>query len=196
MLRVAAGSVVTMLLAASFAGAQVTSSPENWREDLGNIRNTLPSVHANLYFQTSQNSFQSAGATLDAEIPQLSDRQIIVRMAELIAMAGDAHTSLSLSANPTNFRIYPIRVQWFDDGLFVIAALPGSQRAIGKKVVSIDGRGIDDVYARIGQTISAENDPWRCRSMISPRSSSQPWMRIGWTDSFSTCETTRAVTPR
>ncbi|MBI4471605.1 MAG: hypothetical protein HY646_02985, partial [Acidobacteria bacterium] len=163
MLRVAAASVVTMLFAASFAGAQVTSSPENWREDLGIIRNTLPSVHANLYFQTSQNSFQSAGATLDAEIPQLSDRQIIVRMAELIAMVGDAHTSLSLSANPTNFRIYPIRVQWFDDGLFVIASLPGSQRAIGKKVVSIDGRGIDDVYARIGQTISAENDPWRRR---------------------------------
>jgi len=116
-----------------------------------------------LYFQIPRADFQAAAATLDQQIPQLSDQQIIVRLAELVALVGDAHTNIFLTQSQTGFRVLPIRVQWFDDGLFVIAALPGAERAVGKRVVRIGGVDIDEAYNRVVSTISAENDAWRRR---------------------------------
>src|SRR5262245_32560537 len=124
---------------------------------------TLPTLHPNLFFQTPSSTFLAAASNLDQQIPQLSDAQITVRLAELIAMVGDAHTNLSLTQTTTNFRAYPLRLQWFDDGLFVVAALPGAERSIGKRVVAIDGMDIEDAYRHVAPAISAENDMWRRR---------------------------------
>jgi hypothetical protein len=151
-----------MLLAACYARAQTpTAAPDNWRQDLAVIQNTLPTLDRSLYTEVNKAAFQSVANALYQDIPQLSDAQIIVRMAELIAMTANAHNSLSLTQNTTNFHIYPLRVRWFDDGLFVTAALPGAERAIGTKIISIGNLGIDDVYNSLLVTISAENDQWR-----------------------------------
>jgi len=141
--------------------AQVTAVPENWREDLRVISTSLPALHANLFFQTPSSAFTAAVSSLDQQIPQLSDAQITVKLAELVAMVGDAHTNLTLTQAATNFRTFPLRLQWFDDGLFVIASLPGAERSIGKRVVSIDGMDIEDAHRRVVPAISAENDQWR-----------------------------------
>src|SRR5262245_30722631 len=122
---------------------------------------TLPSLHPNLFFQTPSATFLAAASNLDQQIPQLSDAQITVKLAELVAMVGDAHTNLTLTQATTNFRTFPLRLQWFDDGLFVIASLPGAERSIGKRVVSIDGMDIEEAHRRVVPAISAENDPWR-----------------------------------
>src|SRR5689334_9912602 len=130
-------STAIIILWAQFATAQVTSNAENWREDLRTLTTSLPTLHPNFYFQVSRNDFQSTAAALDAQIPGLSDSQIIVRMAALVALAGDAHTNLLLTQSAGNFRLFPIRIQWFDEGLFVIASLPGAERAIGKRIIRI-----------------------------------------------------------
>ena len=69
---------------AQFAAAQVTGTPQNWRDDLQTLTTSLPNLHPNLFFQTSRTAFQQAAANLDQQIPQLSDSQIIAKMAEIL----------------------------------------------------------------------------------------------------------------
>jgi Peptidase family S41 len=152
-----------LMFSTQLATAQVTSNPQYWRDDLHTLTASLPLLHPNLYFQVSPDEFQSAAAALDQQIPGLTDSQIIVKMAELVAKVGDAHTNLGLTQSAVGFRTFPLRVQWFDDGLFVIAALPGAEQAIGKRVTRIGGADILAAYSDVVPLISAENDVWRLR---------------------------------
>lgn len=140
---------------------QPTSKPDDWREDLRVLSTYLPQLHKNLFFQMSPVVFDDAVAELEREIPALSDEQITLRFAEIVAKVGDAHTSLSLTGTSVPFRIYPIRLQWFSDGLFVTRASPEWRGAIGCQLVQIGENNIQQVYEEVGKLVSHENEPWK-----------------------------------
>lgn len=131
-------------------------SKAQWREDLRYFAKELPKRHKNLYHATSREQFERAVAELDAAIPSLQDHQIIVRMHQIAAMVGDGHTGVHLSPS---FKLYPLRLFWFDHELRVVAAGKEYQSALGTRVVKIGALGIDEVQARILSCFpSAENE--------------------------------------
>src|SRR5262249_30369126 len=60
----------------------------------------------------------------------------------------------------TDFRQYPLRLYWFSDGLYVIAATPDYQRALGARLVRIGDTDIAQAYSSVTALISHENDQW------------------------------------
>jgi hypothetical protein len=72
-------------------------------------------------------------------LAELSDDQVIVRMASAVALAHNAHTRLYLLRNRTELRRMPIRLWWFSDGLYVIRASPEHRDLLGCRIETIGG---------------------------------------------------------
>ena len=103
---------VALLICAPARGFAITAA--QWQSDLQFLVSHLRSTHPNLYFHVSAQDFNTAVNDLNQRIPQLSDSQISVELMKLVAMVGDAHTSVY-----SPFPFLPIRFRWFRDGLFV-----------------------------------------------------------------------------
>ena len=133
-----------------------TLSKEQWREDLQYLARELPKRHKNLFHTASREQFERAVADLNTAIPTLQDHQIIVRMMQITAMVGDAHTYVHLP--PLDF--YPIVLYWFGNELRVVRAVPEYKQALGARVVKIGGVDIEDVNARVRTLLSQAENEW------------------------------------
>jgi uncharacterized protein (TIGR03437 family) len=142
-----------LLIFAPARGLAITAA--QWQSDLQFLVSHLRSTHPNLYFHVSAQDLNAAVNDLNQRIPQLSDAQITVEMMKLVAMVGDAHTSVY-----SPFPILPIRFRWFSDGLFVNAAAPEYSRALGAKVIEIGNLPVKQAYDAVSTVISHENDQW------------------------------------
>ncbi len=147
--------LILLLVHVSFAQHGATANtinfdltPEQWRTDLRYFAEELPKRHKNAFHTMTQNKFESAVKSLNADIPNLTNEQTFVGFLKLIAMVGDGHTSIneqSLSASGT----YPLRFENYRDGLYVQFAAAEYGEIAGGKVVKIGNVPIAEVLQRV-----------------------------------------------
>ncbi len=89
-----------------------------WREDLQALARAMPVGHPNLFWRVSEAEFQAAVADLDARIPELTDEAVIVELSRIVSFA-DGHSFIPLFQSAVAFHLYPLRLYWFSDGLYV-----------------------------------------------------------------------------
>jgi hypothetical protein len=131
-----------------------------WQQDLDTLSTQLPKLHPNLFFQVSRTEWTGAVAELRAMIPQLSDVEVMAGLARVTAMVRDGHTNLFLTQRNSSFRLLPLQMRWFEDGLFITSAGQDYPRALGARVVQIGDVPLDRAYLLAGGIISHENDSW------------------------------------
>jgi hypothetical protein len=139
------------------AGEALILSKAQWREDLQYLARELPKRHKNLFHTVSREQFERAVAELDAEIPTLAAYQIMVRMLQITAKVGDAHTYVHL---PPTSKLYPLSTYWFGSDLHVVRAAPEYKQALGAKVVKIGDLNINDVQTRLLRVLSQAENEW------------------------------------
>jgi hypothetical protein len=131
-------------------------------------------VHPHPFHHVSQAAFAAATSKLDADIPGLSDHDVEVRFAQLIATLGEGHSRLSLPGltDPMSdvqdmtpakdaslaFHHLPVQLRLFTDGLFVVAATPQYQALIGAQAVRIGDRSAEAALDEVGPMINRDND--------------------------------------
>lgn len=150
-----------MSLSGLFPPAAAESSltrDERWRQDLRCLVETLPRVHKNAFFQISREEFHQAAARLDAAIPALRDHEIVVGMARLTAMIGDAHTALSVLTRRPVSDSNPISLNWFQDGLYATAVSAEYPRALGARLLTVGGASVQEACTAVAEVISHENE--------------------------------------
>jgi len=130
-----------------------------WREDLATLAQELPQRHVEPFTQISQVDFDAAVAALDAEIPHLDDDQIVARLMQIVALLGDAHTSLAYNYTPDTL-VFPLNFYPFADGLTLMTAPADYRAALGGRLVSIGNRDAADVMAALGTAIPHANEGW------------------------------------
>jgi hypothetical protein len=153
----------TLLLALLFTAELAAGDPARdarWQQDLTYLAAQLPQRHPDFYTLVPRAQFDNAVSSLSSSIPALSDSEVMVGMAEIVAMLNDGHTNLYLTQVNSSFHLLPLRLQWFSDGLFVTGAAAAYSKALGARVVQIGNLGVDDAYAAVVPTISHENDIW------------------------------------
>ena len=151
------GGLLPNINRAQKAGEVLTLSKAQWHEDLQYLARELPKRHKNLFHTISREQFERTVAELDAAIPSLQDHQIIVRMLQITAMIGDAHTYVHL---PQTFKLYPVSLYWFGSDLRVVRAAPENKQALGAKVVKVGGMNISDVQTRLLKVLSQSENQW------------------------------------
>ncbi|HEX3249327.1 MAG TPA: hypothetical protein VHS05_07860 [Pyrinomonadaceae bacterium] len=136
------------------ATTEITS--DAWREDLHYLARELPNRHVNAFHTISRETFLSEVDRLDAAIPRMNGDEILAGLMRLVALIGDGHTHLDLSADSLR---YPIELQWFGDDLRVVGAAAPYQAAVSARVVALGSTPIQDVMDRATQLVPrGEND--------------------------------------
>src|SRR5215831_10455538 len=101
------------LLAAGSAPQPLPAmTPEAWRADVDVLARELPKRHKNAFHAVSREAFDRAIAELREAAGAATDDEMIVGLARIAAMVGDAHTHLDL---PVGVRRLPIAIGLFGD---------------------------------------------------------------------------------
>lgn len=149
-------ALILLVLWPSFAFAsQRALDDAAWRADIEEMMQVLKSNHPTLYRKTSEEDFDAAAETLIASLPQLSDKEIVIEMAKIVAMAHDGHTRLSIprehdalafsfshsaprkpKVDTLAFSSLPLQFKVFDDELFITAATDEYRHLIGARVLA------------------------------------------------------------
>jgi len=64
-----------------------------WREDIAYLASRLPQVRADGLGSVSRAAWDSAASQLEAVVPRLTDGQLLVGMARMVAMLHDGHAT-------------------------------------------------------------------------------------------------------
>ncbi len=149
----------TILLIAGALNAQVKQTTQQWQQDLDFIHKTVHAEYPFLFKKTTAADFDQKVKALSAAIPELEDHEIITGFARIISSFEYGHTSLRLGGK-AGFRMLPINLYHFNDGLFVEGVHQKFAAALGGRVTHVAGMPIDEVLARVRPVIPAENDQY------------------------------------
>ncbi|MDX1436558.1 MAG: hypothetical protein R3335_07095 [Anaerolineales bacterium] len=137
--------------------ARDVESTAAWRADLAVLVEGMLEIHPDLFWRIPENEFRAAVEALDAKIPELTDRQIIIELARLASLI-DGHTHLPLFQEAVNFGIFPIKLHQFSDGLFVVDADAPNAHLIGSRVTAIGGKPADEAFDLVAGLVSRDNE--------------------------------------
>ncbi|TYQ17047.1 UNVERIFIED_CONTAM: Periplasmic protease [Acetivibrio alkalicellulosi] len=127
-----------------------------WREDLDQLQLELPKRHRNLFFHLDKRKFNEKIENLKTKIDNYNVYEICASIAEIVASARDAHTSLAIPV--INF--IPIEWYYFNEGLYIIDAYYEYSNLVNKEVVFLNGISIEEVKKRVSCIISYENESY------------------------------------
>lgn len=158
---------LTVLLALSVLnGCGGSSSDSNdslsngdWRKDINFLTQESEQIHPNLFHSINRGEYLAAAETLKSNLSGMTFAGIFVEIKRLVALAAkkeDGHSQVTMF-QATGFRLYPLRLYEFADGVFVIDANPPHQQAIGQKVVQIGGKDMNQVNTILDPLITRDN---------------------------------------
>lgn len=166
-------------------------SDAEWRTDLAQVVEALDEIHPDPYRTMDESDefgaemkteLEAAAVALRAAIPASTDREIVVALAELVALLDDGHTRLFLPRQhrelapeleaghsgtepPARAELalaqLPVRFGLFSDGLFVTRTAPAHSEFVGLRVVRIGRFSTEEALEKAAATIAAGNDSRR-----------------------------------
>jgi uncharacterized protein (TIGR03437 family) len=152
---------LALILFGSLAWSQPL--PAGRAQDLDFIANQVPKLHVNFFFQLNPADYQAAVARLQANGAAMTNAEFYVGLASLLALAGDAHTTIYLFQNTAagaGFQNFPLTFRWLDDGVFVVGAAAPYARALGTRLVAVGAYAMDEVEKRLAAMIPHANNQW------------------------------------
>lgn len=130
------------------------SSQERWIKAIEYLEKELPKRHKNLFFSLSEEKFHEDLNKLKSSVNTLSDEEITMGLAKIVASVEDGHTRLQFNME----NILPLKLYWFKEGIFVTDTVEEYKEALNLKVTAINGNNINNVVEEITKVISHENE--------------------------------------
>jgi len=166
-LAAAAGSAATTSLMAQHAAQTApespipdpaTVTPEAWQEDLTFLAARISEQHPNPWHHVTRQEFEAAVSRLHGRIPELGYPQTLVGLMQIVALLGpgDGHSRVRLEP-PFVGSLYPLRLWWFSDGLYVRSASPEFVNLVGKRVLWIGGSKVGEAAERLRAVAAGDN---------------------------------------
>jgi len=126
-----------------------------WRQDLNYLEKELPARHKNLFFQLEEEEFKQEMSQLKSDLPELSDLEISLRMAEIFAEIGDTHTAIDNTRFLSEY--YPLFLRRFEDGYRVMTTTEQHKEILGAELISINGYSVEELKNKFSRIITADN---------------------------------------
>lgn len=164
-------SIITIFLSgcsSSFYEERVLSD-EQWIEDIECLDYNLREYHTEVFKFIEEDEWEKNIEELKSDVKELSDSDIKLRIAQIISSVGDAHTNILPSEllspvpspilkgeNPTDIGgvlDFPIKCDFFDDGLRVVECDSKYKEILGYKLISINNIDVDIILNKISSLI-------------------------------------------
>ncbi len=111
---------------------------------------------------TPREQFHRAVDQLYERIPSLARHQIVIGLLRILAMVGDSHTRPEIGGiadvQKWGYRVYPLRLYLYSDGLFVQAAAPEYRDAVGARVLKIGNMTGDEALRKVNEIVPRDNE--------------------------------------
>jgi hypothetical protein len=134
---------------------------QDWRSDLDYLSDKVIALHPDPFFSVSEEYFNAFRASINEQIPEMSEPEIILAFMRFLALVGgnghDGHTGLWPYQKQADFHLYPLRLYWFEEGIYVVDSDHGLN---GAKLVAINGFSVEDILSRIDPFISRDGPMW------------------------------------
>lgn len=101
------------------------------------------------YTPETRHQAQRLAESLAQRAGQLSHEQFVLSVAEIAALADNAHTAIDENAFKKNTPRLPLRTYLFADDLHVLWTIPEQRDLLGARIDTIDGHSVDAVYRSI-----------------------------------------------
>lgn len=181
-MRAAFACAIALFWLGGSAGAQTPPDRlDGWRQDIGVIRDQFLTVDRS-YSDADRADARARLDRLEADLPHLSDQQIVAQVAMVAATAHNAHTRAYLLRNRGWWRRYPIRIWPFADGWRVVAVRPGYEALLGARLTRINGRPIAEAQLAV-RPLFAGNDAWAAYMATYSLTSPDALQGVGFTTS-------------
>lgn len=155
---------VSWVLVSCLAAMAAAATPEDdetrdrrWREDLDQLAAELPELHINPFHAVEEVDWRLEVENLKAEVPLLTEQDLLFRLQKLTAMIGDGHTQVLWQRGNVPLSMYPLRLQWFADGLYVTGAPPDRAELVRCRLEGIEGQPIGAIATRLADYLSVDN---------------------------------------
>lgn len=144
----------------TFTNQNIELTKEQWIKDINYLEKELAIRHANVYHKLTKEEYENEFDNLRKEVPKLKDYEIKLKICQIIASVGDAHTHMLIDNVVYNQRSYPFKLTWFEDKLKVVSIDKEHKDLIGNDLIAINDISIKEVVKRVNTLISHENEQW------------------------------------
>ena len=145
---------------------------EKWIEDIKYLDANLRKEHPNIFKYVEEDEWNQSIESLIVDIPKLSDSSIILRTSQIIASLGDGHTFINPldlitpfgqeHIKPESVVEFPIKCEYFDDGVRVVECDSKYKDILGYKLISINNIDINKILSDIATLISHDYKNEQC----------------------------------
>lgn len=135
------------------------SRDEGWRADLALLAREIARLHYDPFRLFPRAEFDAEVKRIHDAIPALSDNEISVAMARLVARVGDGHTSLAPRAAFSGEKAgLPVQFYLFPEGLHVIAADPRFRDLVGARVLRCGAHPAEKAVREVQTLLCRDNE--------------------------------------
>ena len=135
---------------------------DRYRQDVAQLRLLLDIDRS--FSPPARRAFTRALDDLEARASSLDDAAFEMAASRAVALAGNGHTNIRGVAYGLSLNALPLRVAWFPEGLFVLAAHPDHADLLGARVVSIGGRDPESLVTALRPYVGGPPSHLRERS--------------------------------
>ncbi|MEP7157951.1 MAG: hypothetical protein ABI797_00855 [Chloroflexota bacterium] len=116
--------------------------------DLDNLLREIENTHPDPWHGIAREEWVAQMEALKAALPGLSPDESYVELCRLVALLSregrDGH-QFTIPFDGVEGPVLPFRTYEFEEGVFITDAMPGYEDLVGKQIVGLNGRAIDDV---------------------------------------------------
>lgn len=124
---------------------------QQWHDDLQFFVQELTTKHVNPFEFTPREKLMDEASALDSRIDMLDPDQIYMGMHHIANLVGDGHTYVEF---PPDLALFPVRFRRFGSDYRVIEATGPGRRALGMRLISIDGTPVEEAHRKLLSAIT------------------------------------------
>ena len=123
------------------------------KDDLEYFRKKLPEVHSNPFTHVSREAFETAVADLQKKTDTLSIEKFLVELFKINALIADEHTII----NPDFKTVFPLRFEYFEEGIAIIASDSTSSDCLMSRVLSLNAHPVQEAIQLFSSLFKKDN---------------------------------------
>ncbi|MFZ4633643.1 MAG: hypothetical protein ACOYNO_05485 [Saprospiraceae bacterium] len=150
--------IIFIFLGGHLGLAQRALSDEQWLKDFAFVQQQITALHPGWYGGEAPGAFESAITALSGKLKGKSDLEIALELQAIIAKGADSQTKLDLTPALQRERVIPAGFGWYSDGLYVSGGVRAFEKAMGKRIISINGFPPEEALGKVGRFSAEENN--------------------------------------
>lgn len=134
-----------------------TEEKIDWDYEIDLLGRELAEKHPDLFFKTDSAFFFREMRKVAAEAPGKSTFHIAVKLQQLMAGMGDAHTLVNYHFLVDKSLIMPVESYWFEDGIHITQTDREYEALLGKRWKAINGTPIEVIVDSLSTLLVHDN---------------------------------------